>query len=215
MDRQGLRQRVYRYHAEYDKERGRSTATCPLTGEALVDGWDLHEVFVKRNEVPPKHQGLIMVVENCIPLQHEAHIEMGNTREALRKCIDSMFKNVGPSRIGYWYRDLWKKHGLSVDKGILRKPKHMKVRELVPLIKLGALAEGVSLPSAGWEYKGKNGRTDIRAQVALRMQRKRRKWKEDIPESHNGYHTERLYTWMEEGLWIDYLTKTLGIQWPC
>lgn len=211
MDRQNLRQKVYRLHSRWDRGTGKDIVTCPLSGAALVDGWDLHEVFVRRSEVAPKHQDLIMVTENCIPLDHKAHIACGNSKEAIRKCALRMFKRISARRVRDWYVELWQEHGLSVDKGLLLPPKEWRVRNLVPLIELGAAIHDRELPAAGWEVKGGKGTYDIRAQVALKYQRKRRRWKERIPEHHNGVHTFNLYHWMDEGFCAKYMLGVLGL----
>lgn len=211
MDRQKLRQKVYRLHARWDGEARTSIVTCPLTGAKLVDGWDLHEVFVRRSGVAPKYHDLIMVKENCIPLEHQAHIAIGNSREALRKCALRMFKRISARRVKDWYVTLWQEHGLSVDKGLLLPPKEWKVRNLVPLIELGAAVHDRELPTAGWEYKGEKGTFDIRAQVALRYQGKRRRWKERIPEHHNGVDISDLHRWIDEGYCAKYMLGMLGL----
>lgn len=211
MDRQSLRQKVYRLHARYDTEQRNNVATCPLSGTALVDAWDLHEVFVRRSSVPPKHQDLIMVLENCIPLEHEAHIRIGNSKEALRKCALRMFDRLSATRIKDWYIDLWQEHDLSVDRGLLLPPKEWKVRNLVPLIDLGAAIHNRDMPETGWEVRGDKGTYDIRAQVALRYQGKRRRWKERISEHRNGVDTRELYTWLDEGYAAKYMFGVLGL----
>lgn len=174
----------------------------------------MHEVFVKRSEVAPKHQELIMCIENCIPVEPQAHIAMGNTREALEKCGLALIRAIGAFQIGPWYTSLWQEHGLSIDTGLLIPPQALKVWQLIELMEQGARLDGIELPSTGWDQKGKKGITDVRAQVALRFQDKRRKWRDTLPKEHNGYTTLELKDWLSEGYWTDYLFRTMGIQWP-
>jgi hypothetical protein len=213
MDRQSLRRSIYRAHARYDLARRESVCTCPLTNTPLVGSeWDLHEVFVRRSGLATQHHNLIMVKENCIPVQHKAHIERGNTTRSLAQCTRRMLQVVTANKIGRWYRDLWQKHGLSVDRGLLVPQASMKVRQLVPLISVGALvSEGHVLPETGWNVEGDKGVYDIRAQVALRSQSKRRKWKERLPDEHNGYTVQQLRIWLNEGYWTQYMLGVLGL----
>lgn len=152
-----------------------------------------------------------MVVENCIPVQHEAHIAKGNSNESLKKCALRMFNRVSARRVMDWYVSLWKEHDLSVNRGLLIPAKSRKVRALVPLIELGAAIHNKELPPTGWEVKGKKGTYDIRAQVALKFQGKSRKWKERIPEHHNGVETDQLHIWLDEGLAAKYILGVLGL----
>jgi len=161
--------------------------------------------------VPPKHQHLIMVMENCIPVQHEAHIARGNSKPALKKCAMQMFRNLSAARIGTWYRDLWKEHNLSVDKGFLVPARDMKVHQLVDMVELGAAIRGQELPKDIWKLDTEKGPTDYRAQVALRYQSRRRKWRARIPKEHNGFTIGDVKTFMDEGYWAAYMLRTMGL----
>jgi hypothetical protein len=146
-----------------------------------------------------------MVIENCVPVQHKAHIATGNTKGALKKCTLAMFKNIGAEPIGRWYRDLWAEHGLNVDRGLLASPKDIRVRHLIPLIGLGAWLNDVDISGRDWVREGKKGTYDLRAQAALRYQGKNRKWKE------KGVDIQQLYTWLDDGYWASYILGTMGL----
>lgn len=161
--------------------------------------------------VAKKHQELIMVVENCVPVQHEAHIREGNTNTARNKCALAIFDRIGAARVGQWYTSLWQEEGLSVNRGILVPPRDMRIRQLIPLMNLGAKIHGRELPEEGWERDGHKGKYDVRAQIVLSFQGRRRKWKEALPKSHNGYTIRDLISYLDDGYWANYMCHTLGI----
>lgn len=182
----------------------------------MVDNeWDLHEVFVKRSQVAPSHQELIMVLENCIPLQHKAHIAVGNTHEALSKCALPMFRNIGATKICEWYMGL--QEHISVNKGIFIPARDMRMYQITKMIELGARIEGVDLGDYDWTVKGNKGKYDIRSQIGLQYQDRRKKWREAPPKEHGGVFITELSQWLREGHHADYLIRTLGIDtsyWP-
>jgi hypothetical protein len=205
------RQQIYRSHMKY--RDGDTYVECPLSGNRLRynDKWDMHEVFVQRNDVAPKQQDLIFVAENCIPLDHNAHIARGNTREALKILTPVMFRNIGAEKISEWYFGLIEQEGLSLPKGFTPPPKHMRPLRLIDCMYLWADINDRELPrnSEYWYDAGTD--SDIRAQVALRFTGRRRKWKERLPKTWKDYSTRMLSTYVAEGYYARKMMTALGI----
>lgn len=206
MDRDRLRRECFKIHSDY---RGRYT--CPLSGKELgiKDDWDLHEVFVEKNDVAPAKQHLINVVENCIPLEHDAHIDRGSTRSSIAKCTPLMFRNVEAEKIGMWYVSLWKEHELSVNRSVLIPIEDMSVTRLVGLMKLGAEIHQKTLPAA--KYWLNKDKIDYRAAIATKYKGKNRKWARGTPNRWKDYDARDLLYYLEEGYWARYILDAIGI----
>jgi hypothetical protein len=206
LDRKALRKLVFRTHSNWAAE-----VICPLSGKVLEGNgvWDLHEVFVKRSSVSVPHQELIMVVENCIPLEHRAHIRYGNTHQALTACIPPMFRNVGVERIGVWYAYLWREQGLSMNKGRLYPRRELPMYVLMGMLKLGAKVLRASMPEDRGYWLEDN--RDWRAAVISKSIGKKKKWAKGTPKSWDGYTPADILDCLDTGYWADYMLGVMGV----
>lgn len=205
MDRNELRRKCFKIHSNY---QGRYT--CPLSGKeiGIKDSWDLHEVFVEKNDVAPPNQYLINVVENCIPLDHDAHIDRGSTKSSMAKCTPKMFRNVGTVNIGEWYVSLWREHDLSMNRGMLIPIEDLSVTRLVEFMNLGAEIHQKPLPAARyWLNEG----IDYRAAIATKYKGKNRHWARGTPNQWKEYYASDLIYYIEEGYWARYMLDVFGM----
>lgn len=206
MDRDQLRRKCFKIHSDYWGHY-----TCPLSGKeiGIKDNWDLHEVFVPKNDVAPAMQNLINVVENCIPLEHDAHIDQGSTRDSMAKCIPLMFRNVGAEKVGGWYVGLWQEHDLSVNRGVLIPVTDLPVVRIVELMNLGAEIHREPLPAD--KYWLNEDMVDYRSAIATKHKGRNRRWARGTPNRWKDYDASDLLYYLDEGYWARYMMDVMGI----
>ena len=161
--------------------------------------FNIHEALVKRSAATKKKQFHIFKVENCVPLHIACHQNHGQTTKMARRCLAYMGETISYSRIGKWYSELWKTHGLSVPRGLLKPLRTLKGHEIIGYCK--------GLPEEGWHERWiVDGNKDYRIWVATRWQGIRPKWSKGvIPAEYNGYSKEYIQATIENGYWKEYL----------
>ncbi len=162
------------------------------------NGFHVHEALVKRSAVTKKKQSLLFTVNNCVPLHPDCHLTHGQTTEMARRCLAYMGETISYSRIGKWYSELWKTHGLSIPTGLLKPLRTLKGHEIIAYCK--------GLPEEGWGVQRDNTIVDYRVWVGSRWQGTRPKWSRGkIPLECNGYTREYVQATIENGYWKEYL----------
>jgi hypothetical protein len=90
---------------------------CPYCGATIErpDDAVMHEVFIKRSDLPIKMQHLIMHEYNCVLAHHwPCHSRWGNTDEFKRKCADQLFRLYGRDAIVAWVGGLGLKQHVEI-----------------------------------------------------------------------------------------------------
>ena len=110
-----------------------------------------------------------------------------------------MGETISYSRIGIWYSELWKTHGLSIPRGLLKPLRTLKGHEIIGYCK--------GLPGEGWHERWIiDGTKDYRIWVATRWQGIRPKWSKGvIPAEYSGYTKDYIQATIENGYWKEYL----------
>ena len=81
--------RFYTRFAVIDGQAGHYLL-CPWCDRPIRGAGDLHEVFVKRGDVPLALQAKIFVEGNVVILHHDCHMEHGQTTTMERRCREYM-----------------------------------------------------------------------------------------------------------------------------
>ena len=223
-ERQRQRVAAYRRYAACDSSTREYRCLCPWCGgEIDRDSFDLHEVIVRRSNVPRDEQGLIFVPENMIPVHPLCHTEYGNTQRMKLRCLLPMIRVLGASKIGCWYVSLWQEHGLSVPKGMLLDRKAIPARWCIDMMWVGARVHGelngvasavVSMADEDWLIRAGEATWDFRMLVAWKWQGYNKKSKKRNmrrpPEEYAGVRQATLAYFLDEGYWIQYLVGACG-----
>lgn len=90
---------------------------CPYCGKSIErpDDAVMHEVFIKRSDLPVRMQIRIMHKYNCI-LAHNwpCHYRYGNTDGFKRKCAAQLFRLYGRDTIVIWAESLGLKQSMEI-----------------------------------------------------------------------------------------------------
>lgn len=214
-DRGLLKRLVGASFAVYIPSLGRTKTVCQLCGEPQ-ENLDLHEALVKRSAVGKKHQHLIFVQVNCVPLCHDCHMAHGQTRATASKCLLILAKKHSAKGIGEWYVSLIEEHGLSLPKGLQWPKKSIPVYKAVSeLLPLGLLVTGLKVPEdeEAWIiYPNTQRARDFRALCVQRWKGKARRKKDRPPLAWAGVRRDDLIKTIDEGWWLQYLTTTLNLE---
>ena len=84
---------------------------CPICGQVIVDGCDMHEAIITRAMWRGLPEELIMVRENCV-LVHPGGKNFGSchlaahTAEGRRKCVKHLLEQEGYDKVMAWLESL-------------------------------------------------------------------------------------------------------------
>ena len=182
---------------------------CPWCQEAISEGFDLHELLVKRSAVPVEKQDLIMVPENQVPVHPGCHLFHGQKKDFKLRGLWHAARTIGAANIGSWYSKLWLDHGLSVPHGILVPPEKLPLHRAPRLFDLACKLINFYPPE--WETPtGDDVRVLALAHWTGRWKPFARKYQWQGAIAGAGIWVGKLDDMVVQGYWMDYLLGVVG-----
>ena len=175
---------------------------CPWCGGwVLAADFQAHEAIVGTSK---RHDELIFVVENIVPIHPLCHIAYGNTLTMKRLCLKRLLLNVGSAKVGTWYTSLWQQHGLSVPRGLLVPRSDVPLAGALHMMGWGAKLRGRDVPD---DAAGVRGLVHL-SWAGKKLNRKVVQLQKVAAET--GAPVLEMRDWLEDGYWLEYFSGVIG-----